>query len=170
MSSSMGETWQGKQAHDRSGPLKINTSIVCAHMSFLFPALLTRFPREQAPLLHDQLKDFSERKPLAGVTIVHNVPVTLTTAVKIGVLVAAGADVTVTGTYFVPSDPQAVALVVEASKTCPSIRFVESHAECKGACVFVALVWSPARLFGARRLWRRPRRLPGVCLNADVCL
>ena len=99
---------------------------------FLFPALLERFRREHAPLLHDQLADFTARKPLAGVTILHNVPVTLTTVVKIGVLVAGGADVTVTGTEYVPSDPKAVALIEAASKMCPRIRWIESHAECAG--------------------------------------
>lgn len=52
---------------------------------------------------------------------------------KIEVLVAGGADVTVTDTVFVPSDPAAVALVLEASATCDRLRHIASHADCAAA-------------------------------------
>ncbi|WP_223669602.1 NAD(P)-dependent oxidoreductase [Kangiella shandongensis] len=61
-----------------------------------------------APFMHQMLAQYDKTKPLQGITIVHNVPLTLTTLLKIACLDAAGADVTVTNPSFMHKAPKTI--------------------------------------------------------------
>ncbi|CDZ76435.1 Adenosylhomocysteinase [Legionella massiliensis] len=62
--------------------------------------------RNTKALLLDNLKQlWSKTKPLAGIKILHNIPLTYETLVKLESLVAAGADLTVTQVKFVSTPP-----------------------------------------------------------------
>lgn len=67
------------------------------------------YPVNIAPFMHEQLKQWTELRPLQGVKIAHHVPVVPNTLLKIACLVAAGADITVTNpSSFMSADPRAV--------------------------------------------------------------
>lgn len=63
------------------------------------------FPGSPARLLNNLSTLWAQTKPLAGVKILHNIPVTYETLVKIESLLAAGANLTVTQVKFIPHAP-----------------------------------------------------------------
>ena len=56
--------------------------------------------------MHKMLEDYQIRKPFAGMSIAHNVPLTRTTLLKIACLKASGASLTVTNPSFIKDSPQ----------------------------------------------------------------
>lgn len=59
--------------------------------------------------MHDQLATWEKSRPLAGLRVVHHVPLVPNTILKIACLIAAGADVTVTNPFsFMAAHPDAV--------------------------------------------------------------
>ncbi|GAA4363860.1 NAD(P)-dependent oxidoreductase [Kangiella marina] len=59
------------------------------------------YPVSTAPFMHRMLEDYRIRKPFAGMTIAHNVPLTRTTLLKIACLKESGAVLTVTNPSFI---------------------------------------------------------------------
>ncbi len=57
------------------------------------------YPQTDAPFMHRQFSEWGETRPLAGLRIVHHVPVVTNTLLKIACLAAAGAEVTVTNPH-----------------------------------------------------------------------
>eukprot|EP01116_Phalansterium_solitarium_P018919 TRINITY_DN515_c0_g1_i1.p1 TRINITY_DN515_c0_g1~~TRINITY_DN515_c0_g1_i1.p1 ORF type:complete len:369 (+),score=128.90 TRINITY_DN515_c0_g1_i1:1043-2149(+) len=99
----------------------------------VFRQIRARFPAINAPLLHGQLSELAGR-PYQGLTIVHNVPLTLSTLLKLECLRVSGAEVVVTLPIFVDSDPQAIELLKRTS-----FRFVPRHEDLRGLVCDVTL-------------------------------
>ncbi len=79
-----------------------------------------QYPQTDAPFMHKQFSEWEETRPLAGLRVVHHVPVVTNTLLKIACLIAAGAEVTVTNpSSFCAAQPAAV----EALQTA-GIRYV----------------------------------------------
>lgn len=72
------------------------------------------YPNKIAPFMHKQLTIWFEQKPLAGLKVLHNVPVVANTLTKIACLMAAGAEVTVTNPSFMSAHLSAVVSLKEA--------------------------------------------------------
>lgn len=87
----------------------------------------TKFPVEDAPLMHAQIAYFKKYRPLEGVRVLHNVPVTLSTLFKLQCLMYSGAQLTVTDCEFVPSHAEAVGLL---KQTRLGNCYVPSHKDC----------------------------------------
>lgn len=87
------------------------------------------FDSTNYPFLHQLKKRWLEEKPLQGIRILHNIPVTLETLVKLESLIAAGADLTVTHVDFPGLQPNqaAVDVLTEAK-----IKFVPQHNQLSG--------------------------------------
>ncbi|CEG55506.1 NAD-binding protein [Legionella fallonii] len=83
----------------------------------------------KARLLDNLKRLWSKTKPLAGVKILHNIPLTYETLVKLESLLAAGANVTVTQVKFVSNQPEAniVALLNKLGVT-----YIPQHEEIAG--------------------------------------
>ena len=83
----------------------------------MHPALLKYFhdyPQSNAPFMHQQLAEWTATRPLAGLRVLHHVPVVPNTLLKIACLIEAGADVTVTNpSSFCKANPTAVASLDE---------------------------------------------------------
>jgi len=73
-----------------------------------FQYFFEQYPVNSAPFMHKMLEDYQFRKPFAGMTIAHNVPLTRTTLLKIACLKASGASVTVTNPSFIKDSAQCV--------------------------------------------------------------
>lgn len=80
----------------------------------LFETVSARFAVGEIPALTEQYRVWLEKKPLAGCRILDAAPVFFNTCVKYAVLIAAGADLTVTYSPRLPWDQDAV-------------RFLEQH-------------------------------------------
>ena len=94
------------------------------------PALLDYFkdyPESDAPFMHQQLIDWSHTRPLAGMRVLHHVPVVPNTILKIACLIEAGAEVTVTNPSFLSAHPRAVASLHTAG-----VRYIEHVQELVG--------------------------------------
>lgn len=80
------------------------------------------YSQNEAPFMHQQLTEWSVTRPLAGLRILHHVPVVVNTLLKIACLIEAGADVTVTNpSDFCHAHPRAVSALKEAN-----VRYVET--------------------------------------------
>ncbi|RDX36379.1 hypothetical protein DZA50_04770 [Kangiella sp. HD9-110m-PIT-SAG07] len=66
-----------------------------------FQSFFERYDINSAPFMHQMRQDYRRRKPFAGLTIAHNVPLTATTLLKVACLKASGASVTVTNPSFI---------------------------------------------------------------------
>ncbi len=73
-----------------------------------FDDLFAHYPSNVAPFMHQKLADYKATQPYKGFTIVHNVPLTQTTLLKISCLKAAGADLVVTNPSFMNEDRDAI--------------------------------------------------------------
>ncbi|MHC9511147.1 Rossmann-fold NAD(P)-binding domain-containing protein [Kangiella sp. M94] len=73
-----------------------------------FDDLFAHYPPDVAPFMHQMLADYQATQPYKGFTIVHNVPLTQTTLLKIACLKAAGADLAVTNPSFMNEDRDAI--------------------------------------------------------------
>ncbi|KTD41662.1 hypothetical protein [Legionella parisiensis] len=83
--------------------------------------IFQKYPRKEAPFMHEQLSEWSATRPLTGLRVLHHVPVVTNTLLKIACLLEAGADVTVTNpTDFCYAHPQAVSSLNEAK-----IRYID---------------------------------------------
>lgn len=94
------------------------------------PALLKYFrdyPESEAPFMHQQLIDWYNTRPFAGIRVLHHVPVVPNTLLKIACLIEAGAEVTVTNPSFLSAHPRAV-----ASLRAAGVRYVESLEDLAG--------------------------------------
>lgn len=67
-----------------------------------------QYAHSEMPFLNKQLEKAKATKPYRGITILHNVPFTKSTLVKLGVLYAGGAELTVTSPSFMEADPYLV--------------------------------------------------------------
>lgn len=87
------------------------------------------FQSSQTKLLNDLKKQWLRDQPLAGVHILHNIPLTLETLVKLESLIAAGAELTITHTAFAPfpAKPDAVRALRELG-----INIVLNHQDLQG--------------------------------------
>ncbi|MFC5045800.1 NAD-binding protein [Aquimarina hainanensis] len=72
------------------------------------------YPDSELPFLKRQLKRVQSSKPYQGIRILHNIPFTKETIVKLEVLYAGGADVTVISPSFMEVDPTLVASFIDA--------------------------------------------------------
>lgn len=76
---------------------------------------------QEAPFMHHQLSKWGIDKPLAGLRVLHHVPLVQNTLLKIACLVAAGAEVTVTNpSSFMIADAKAIECLKKSS-----IRYVD---------------------------------------------
>lgn len=73
-----------------------------------FDDLFAHYPPDVAPFMHQMLADYQATQPYSGFTIVHNVPLTQTTLLKIACLKAAGAELIVTNPSFMIEDQDAI--------------------------------------------------------------
>lgn len=73
-----------------------------------FTEFFALYDRTTAPFMHQMLEQYGKTKPLQGFTVAHNVPLTLTTLLKIACLDAAGANVTVTNPSFMLENPKTI--------------------------------------------------------------
>ncbi|MCE3044806.1 NAD-binding protein [Legionella sp. 16cNR16C] len=91
----------------------------------MHPALANYFKiytKEAAPFMHQQLEEWKITKPLAGLRVVHHVPLVPNTLLKIACLIAGGAEVTVTNpSSFMTAHPEAVDCLKQAG-----IRYTEN--------------------------------------------
>ncbi|ACV27287.1 Rossmann-fold NAD(P)-binding domain-containing protein [Kangiella koreensis] len=76
-----------------------------------FDDFFAHYPPEVAPFLHQMLADYQATQPYKGFSIVHNVPLTQTTLLKIACLKAAGADLIVTNPSFMNEDQDAIQIL-----------------------------------------------------------
>ncbi|WP_133128214.1 NAD(P)-dependent oxidoreductase [Legionella nagasakiensis] len=90
---------------------------------------LAIFPEKEARFLANLKKQWSKTSPLTGVKILHNIPLTYETLVKLESLLVAGAQLTVTHTKFLPIPPEQsiVNLLTQLG-----IPFIEDHANVEG--------------------------------------
>lgn len=65
------------------------------------PTCWNKYPAQELPLLIQQRSEWTTTKALKGLKILHNVPLTIETLIKVDCLVQAGADVTLTRTRFI---------------------------------------------------------------------
>lgn len=87
-----------------------------------------QYPPAEAPFMHQQLADWIASRPLAGLRVLHHVPVVPNTLLKIACLIAAGADVTVTNpTSFCQAHPKALACLNKAE-----VAYVDNPATLRG--------------------------------------
>lgn len=73
-----------------------------------FDDLFAHYPPEVAPFMHQMMAAYKSAQPYKGFSIVHNVPLTQTTLLKIACLKAAGADLVVTNPSFMNEDQDAI--------------------------------------------------------------
>ncbi|WP_417446028.1 hypothetical protein [Kangiella sp.] len=73
-----------------------------------FDDLFAHYPPDVAPFMHQMLADYQATKPYKGFKIVHNVPLTQTTLLKIACLKTAGANLVVTNPSFMNEDRDAI--------------------------------------------------------------
>ena len=91
-------------------------------MQDAFKKFFQKYPKSEAPFMHEQLAQWSDTRPLSGLRVVHHVPLVTNTLLKITCLLEAGADVTVTNpSDFCHAHPQAISCLNEAK-----IRYVEN--------------------------------------------
>lgn len=87
------------------------------------------FPNHNAFMLQNLYSLWGKTKPLQGTKVLHNIPLTYETLVKLESLLVAGADLTVTQVKFVQSSPppDIVTLLDQLE-----INYIESHEEIAG--------------------------------------
>lgn len=73
-----------------------------------FDDVFRHYSPDIAPFMHQMFADYQASQPYKGLTIVHNVPLTQTTLMKIACLKAAGADLVVTNPSFMNEDIDAI--------------------------------------------------------------
>lgn len=78
-----------------------------------FQTYFEHYSDSVAPFMHKMLAAYRHTKPFAGLSIVHNVPLTQTTLLKIACLKASGADVTVTNPSFIKESGKALAVLAQ---------------------------------------------------------
>ncbi|AHE67467.1 NAD(P)-dependent oxidoreductase [Legionella oakridgensis] len=90
---------------------------------------LAIFSEQEARLLSNLKQQWLKKPSLAGVKILHNIPLTYETLVKLESLLAAGAELTVTHTKFlpIPPEPSIVSLLAQLG-----IPFIADHADVQG--------------------------------------
>lgn len=80
-----------------------------------------KYPTSEAPFMHEQYAQWRVSRPLAGLKVIHHVPVVTNTLLKIACLLEGGANITVTNpTDFCYAHPQAVSSLKAAK-----VRYVE---------------------------------------------
>lgn len=96
-----------------------------------------QYPATEAPFMYQQLADWRASRPLAGLRVLHHVPVVPNTLLKIACLIAAGAEVTVTNpSSFCQAHPKALACLKEAG-----IAYVDNPATLRGSnLIFILIV------------------------------
>lgn len=73
-----------------------------------FADVFRHYTPDVAPFMHKMLADYQATQPYKGFKIVHNVPLTQTTLMKIACLNAAGAELVVTNPSFMNEDRDAI--------------------------------------------------------------
>lgn len=74
-----------------------------------------KYSQTNAPFMHQQFAEWSTLQPLAGLKVLHHVPLVANTLLKISCLVAAGAEVTVTNPHnFCHAQPEAISCLNKA--------------------------------------------------------
>ncbi len=73
-----------------------------------------RYSRREAPFLFELREKMADEKPYKGLRVMHNVPLTLTTIIKIEALLLGGADVTVSSIKTVSPHPEALKILNRA--------------------------------------------------------
>src|SRR5258708_1950548 len=93
-------------------------------MDNLFPESFLLYPQTKAPFMHKQLAEWQISRPLAGLKVLHHVPVVPNTLLKISCLAAAGADIIVSNPSFMSAHPETVAALRKAN-----IVYIENIAQ-----------------------------------------
>lgn len=88
-----------------------------------------KFATEEFPFLQSQAKHWAREKPLTGLSILHNIPLTNSTLLKLYPLVLAGAKVSVTNTKFTY---QVVSAEIAAKLDELQIPFYSDHQQLSG--------------------------------------
>ena len=73
------------------------------------------FTNKEAPFLFELRELMKEKQPYKGLKILHNIPITLESIIKIECLLLAGADVTVTGLKTLPPMQRALEILNDAN-------------------------------------------------------
>lgn len=76
-----------------------------------FDAVFERFGPDVAPFMHRMRADVSRHKPFAGLSIVHDIPLTTTTLLKLDCLRLGGARLLVSNYSYCTPDPSALAVL-----------------------------------------------------------
>ncbi|NVJ96507.1 MAG: hypothetical protein HWE25_00045 [Alphaproteobacteria bacterium] len=84
-------------------------------MATVFDELFERFGAEKAPFMHRMRHAWRDERPLDGLRIAHNIPLTLTTLLKLDCLQLAGADLTVSSYSYCPPDDTALVMLKAAN-------------------------------------------------------
>ncbi|WED41864.1 NAD(P)-dependent oxidoreductase [Legionella cardiaca] len=94
----------------------------------LFQHNLEIFPATQAKLLNDLRVQWNKTKPLTGIKLLHNIPLTYETLVKLEPLLVAGAELTVTNTKFLGQPLTTIVSLLNRL----GIQYIEKHENIKG--------------------------------------
>lgn len=73
-----------------------------------FADVFRHYSSDVAPFMHNMLAHYQDTQPYKGFSIVHNVPLTQTTLMKIACLKAAGAELVVTNPSFMQEDSDTI--------------------------------------------------------------
>lgn len=94
------------------------------------------------PFLNRQLKRVKVAKPYKGLKILHNIPFTKETIVKLGILYEGGADLTITSPSFMEVDKNLINQFVDAGGTWKQLYDINSeeifdvHLDCAAELIF----------------------------------
>ncbi len=83
--------------------------------------LLSTYPAEQWPSLLQQVEEWSQTRPLAGVRVLDNTPLFRNTCAKFLALLTAGAELYVLDRALTFGDPEAVKLAIQYGAKCVSL-------------------------------------------------
>eukprot|EP01104_Vermistella_antarctica_P014050 TRINITY_DN4354_c0_g1_i1.p1 TRINITY_DN4354_c0_g1~~TRINITY_DN4354_c0_g1_i1.p1 ORF type:complete len:391 (-),score=89.55 TRINITY_DN4354_c0_g1_i1:353-1525(-) len=90
----------------------------------VFDWVRRKFPRDQSPLLHRGIDEWAVEQPLAGLRVLHNLPLFFATLLTIEHVHVGGAEVVCTKPNFVESDPKTISLLERTSLT-----YIPTHQE-----------------------------------------
>ena len=80
----------------------------------IFQQYFKHYSVADAPFMHQQFEEWANIRPLAGLKILHHVPVVCNTLLKVACLIEAGAEVTITNpSSFVTADPKTVSFLLQ---------------------------------------------------------
>lgn len=133
-------------------------------MNKLFEYINSYYQPSQYPALSAQLSRWREQRPLAGMKILDGTPVFRNTVVKYAVLLAAGADLTVSAGEGIPFDPEVIRKVPEFGIRVADPGILQEkfdvvadcagrHRQVRSRCGYVELTRSGLQYYSS---WKQP--------------